>query len=46
MEKISKSVVKKDHLSKIYGQAIYVGDIQDREILFGKLVRSSKAKVL
>ena len=44
MEKISKSVVKKDHLSKISGQALYVGDIQDKEILFGKLVRSSKAK--
>ena len=48
MEKIRKSVVKKDHLSKISGEAKYVGDIQDKEILFGKLVRSSlaKAKVL
>ena len=44
MEKISASVVKKDHLAKISGEALYVGDIQDREILFGRLVRSSKAK--
>lgn len=44
MEKIRQSVVKKDHFSKISGQALYVGDIHDKEILFGKLVRSSKAK--
>ena len=44
MEKISVSAVKKDHASKISGEALYVGDIHDREILFGKLVRSSKAK--
>lgn len=48
MEKIRESVVKKDHLSKISGEALYCGDIHDKEILFGKLVRSSlaKAKVL
>lgn len=44
MEKISASVVKKDHFAKISGEALYVGDIQDTEILFGRLVRSSKAK--
>lgn len=43
MEKISQSVVKRDHYSKISGEAIYVGDYQT-EALVGKMLRSSKAK--
>ncbi|MFA9462703.1 MAG: xanthine dehydrogenase family protein molybdopterin-binding subunit [Velocimicrobium sp.] len=44
MEKISQSVVKKDHSSKISGEATYVGDYQDSDILVGKMLRSTKAK--
>lgn len=44
MEKISESVVRKDHAAKISGEAIYTGDYQNPDILFGKLVRSSKAR--
>ncbi len=44
MEKISQSVVKQDHSSKITGKAIYVGDYEDSDILVGKMLRSTKAK--
>lgn len=44
MEKISQSVIKRDHESKITGKAIYVGDYMDQDILVGKLLRSTKAK--
>ncbi|NFO34994.1 xanthine dehydrogenase family protein [Clostridium botulinum] len=44
MEKISKSVVKRDHSSKISGKAIYVGDYEEDDILIGKMLRSTKAK--
>ena len=44
MEKISESVIKKDHSSKIKGEAIYVDDYDKSDILFGKLLRSKKAK--
>lgn len=44
MEKISVSVKKKDHASKISGEAIYAGDYPKEELLFGKLLRSTKAR--
>lgn len=43
MEKISQSVKKRDHYSKISGEAIYVADYQN-DALFGKMLRSTKAK--
>lgn len=52
MEKISQSVVKKDHYPKITGQSVYVGDYtaaeDGRPILTGKLLHSklARAKVL
>lgn len=47
MEKISKSVAKKDHLPKITGRSTYVGDYVGN-ILTGKMLRSkyARAKVL
>jgi CO/xanthine dehydrogenase Mo-binding subunit len=44
MEKISASVVKRDHEAKISGEAVYVGDYPQEEILTGKMLRSTKAK--
>ncbi len=44
MEKLSQSVVKKDHASKISGQAVYVGDYPSENILVGKLLRSKFAR--
>ena len=44
MEKISESVIKKDHSAKIKGEALYVGDYDNSDILFGKMLRSKKAK--
>jgi CO/xanthine dehydrogenase Mo-binding subunit len=41
---ISKSVKKKDHEPKMDGSALYVADYPTEGMLFGKLVRSSKAK--
>lgn len=43
MEKISSSVVKKDHETKISGKSVYVGDYADPEILTGKMLRSTVA---
>jgi len=43
MKKISKSVVKKDHGIKANGSVKYVGDFEHREMLCGRLVRSSYA---
>ena len=43
MEKISESVVRRDHLAKLSGQAMYVGDYMQDDILTGKLLRSAKA---
>ena len=43
MEKINQSVVKKDHASKISGQAVYVGDYPNENVLVGKLLRSKFA---
>ena len=47
MEKITQSVVKKDHLPKITGRSVYVGDYTG-DILTGKMLRSTlaHAKVL
>ena len=44
MEKISASVKKKDHDAKVSGRALYVDDLQLDDMLFGKLLRSTKAK--
>lgn len=44
MEKINQSVVKKDHASKISGQAVYVGDYPNENVLVGKLLRSKFAR--
>ena len=41
---ISNSVVKKDHAQKMSGQAVYVEGYPTKGILFGKLLRSSKAR--
>ncbi|MDU6263368.1 MAG: xanthine dehydrogenase family protein molybdopterin-binding subunit [Anaerocolumna aminovalerica] len=44
MEAISKSVKKRDHDAKISGQALYVDDIVMEDMLYGKMLRSTKAK--
>jgi len=48
MEKISQSVVKKDHAPKVSGRSIYVDDYPGDGILTGRMLRSTlaKAKVL
>lgn len=47
MEKISRSVVKKDHAPKMSGQSIYLADYQTaqngQKILTGKMLRSTLA---
>ncbi|MBO6138003.1 MAG: xanthine dehydrogenase family protein [Lachnospiraceae bacterium] len=44
MEKISKSVVKKDHASKVSGRSIYVADYPSEGVLCGKLLHSKVAR--
>ena len=44
MEKISQSVVKKDHAPKMSGRSVYVGDIDKHGVLCGKLLRSKLAR--
>ena len=44
MEKISQSVVKKDHEPKITGQSVYVGDYPDEGVLVGRMLRSTLAR--
>lgn len=44
METISKSVKKKDHDAKINGSALYVDDHVMEGMLYGRLLRSAKAK--
>jgi CO/xanthine dehydrogenase Mo-binding subunit len=44
METISTSVKKKDHDSKVSGKALYVDDLHIDNMLYGKLLRSNKAK--
>ncbi|MBQ3373338.1 MAG: xanthine dehydrogenase family protein [Oscillospiraceae bacterium] len=48
MNTISRSVVRKDHASKISGHSIYVADYPSEGVLFGKLLRSvmARARVL
>jgi len=41
---ISEPVVKKDHKLKITGEAVYVSDYPTEGMLFGKLLRSAKAR--
>ncbi len=40
---ISQSVVKKDHVEKMSGQASYIADYRYPDMLYAKLVRSEKA---
>ncbi len=44
MEKISQSIIKKDHYPKMSGEAIYADDYPNDMYLYGKMVRSSKAR--
>lgn len=44
MEAISKPVKKKDHDAKISGRALYVDDLLLDNMLYGKLLRSARAK--
>ncbi len=48
MEKISESVVKKDHAPKMSGRSVYIGDYSGDGVLTGKFLRSTlaRAKVL
>ncbi len=48
MEKISQSVVKKDHAPKVSGRSVYVADYPSEGVLCGKLLRAkvARAKVL
>ena len=48
MEKISQSVVKKDHASKVSGSSVYIGDYPSEGVLCGKLLHAkvARAKVL
>jgi len=48
MEKISQSVVKKDHAPKVSGRSVYVADYPSEGVLCGKLLHSkvARAKVL
>jgi len=44
MHSISKPVVKKDHIEKISGSATYIADVKKDGLLYGKMLRSTKAK--
>lgn len=44
MEKISKSIKKKDHEAKLNGSALYVDDHVMDGMLYGRLLHSEKAK--
>ena len=48
MEKISQSVVKKDHAPKVSGRSVYVADYPSEGVLCGKLLHAkvARAKVL
>lgn len=48
MEKISQSVVKKDHAPKVSGRSVYVGDYPSEGVLTGRILHSklARAKVL
>ena len=44
MENISRSVVKKDHLSKVSGRSVYVADYPSEGVLCGRLLHSTVAR--
>lgn len=44
MDKISQSVVKKDHSDKMSGRSLYVGDYSNDGVLTGRILRSKYAK--
>lgn len=44
MDKISQSVVKKDHCPKMAGRSVYVGDYAAKDILTGKLLHATVAR--
>ena len=44
MNAISRSVVRKDHASKVSGRSIFVADYPSEGVLFGKLLRSKKPR--
>ena len=44
MAEISRSVVKLDHGRKVRGEAVYVADHPMEDILYGKLLRSNRAR--
>lgn len=44
MEKISESVLKKDHEPKMSGRSVYVGDYPSDGVLTGKFLRSTLAR--
>jgi len=44
MDSISKSAVKSDHKAKITGSAVYVCDYPVKNMLFGRILRSTIAK--
>lgn len=46
MEAISKSVKKKDHDPKMSGRALYVDDLVLENMLYARLLRSTKAKAV
>lgn len=46
MASISKSVKKVDHEDKSSGKAIYIADCHEPEMLYGKMVRSGKARAI
>lgn len=41
---ICKSITKRDHTAKTRGEAMYVGDYPTDDLLFGALLRSTKAR--
>lgn len=44
MDKISQSVVKKDHSDKMSGRSLYIGDYSNDGVLTGRMLRSKYAK--
>ena len=44
MGNISESIKKKDHDAKVSGRAMYVDDHKVEDMLYGRILRSSKAK--
>lgn len=44
MDKISESVIKKDHAPKMSGRSVYVGDYPGKGVLVGKMLRSKLAR--